>query len=766
MRSHRANLAGLMSSLQKAEMKSILAGAWPELRPLPVFKYETEEYRASIDFDKLRGEWVCRKISFPSNAVQELRGSLREITRALPHSEEEEPPESLGQQEHESEKEAHRRLQAIQEWRENHESGALYFELRNYLSESQRTELEDSLRLSLTARQLQFNSKNVASVFEAISTAGGRPATLIEFAKRNKAKQRTDARAQAEETVLEAERQNQEEAISAAPDLRLLAGAAAASDGCVELGDAEGSLGHDKQPFKITSLNPGRTPNNAPVREEEAATFCNDAEDFPAVSIRNVTTEPDQTRSLKPVGYPTPQAFEVECPRIPDGDSPSPVYDLRETADQPIPFAGLAAQLHAGKSESSEVRISGESSRLRGIELSGLQLAAFALVFLFSVVGFTGGFTALRGRLEKHFWNKQKPTATVDATSPALADSQGETPSSTSIPNAGNTSSDALGENPPGPPAEESSRDNPSAPLQNSQQTTLGANAKPSKPYSIIAGPLAIDSDHSAGANELERPTPFEEISKESDRDPEPVAPVLSTDSISPQETSSEPPAKPETAPEHDDSPRLTARNAPRSPSPKPTHSSKTTGATIAAPKTPARRKPMPPSGAAVHASRPPAILVTAPAHGSKPLRVTFPEKAIAASPSFAMTSQLSVLIAPEPGPTAAHKPARLQAGELVSYVWPHYPKPKDRHTSAETVKVRTTIGPLGQVQDVKLLSGSVSLLPAAIRAIRQWRYTPTRLNAKPVQTQQDVTIEFRPTLYSSEVATRHSSPNERQLDQ
>src|SRR5215470_12607826 len=192
MRSTKANIAGLTSSVQQAEMKSILAGTWPPLKPLPVFKYETVEYRASVDFDKKRGEWVWRKTSLPSNAVQELRGGLREITLALPHDEGEVSAADPEQQEQEVEKDLNRRLQALHDWRENYESGALYFELRDYLAERQQDEVDDSLRLSLTARQLQFNPKNVAYVFDALSTAGGRFATLIEFAKRNKAKQGID----------------------------------------------------------------------------------------------------------------------------------------------------------------------------------------------------------------------------------------------------------------------------------------------------------------------------------------------------------------------------------------------------------------------------------------------------------------------------------------------------------------------------------------------------------------------------------------------
>jgi len=162
--------------------------------------------------------------------------------------------------------------------------------------------------------------------------------------------------------------------------------------------------------------------------------------------------------------------------------------------------------------------------------------------------------------------------------------------------------------------------------------------------------------------------------------------------------------------------------------------------------------------GGVPHASPPSAILVTVPARGGKPFRVTFPEKPIAASSSVAMTSELSLLVYPQPRSAPVHRPARLQAGELVYFVWPRYSRAGDRYGSAETVKVRTTIGQLGQVLDVKLVNGSVSLLPATISAIRQWRYKPTLLDKRPIQVRQDVTIEFRPSQYLSQVHTQHPS--------
>src|SRR6202795_4564804 len=204
----RPNMAGLTSPLQQAEMKLLLTGRWPPLKPLPIFKYETDEYRASVDFDKTRGEWVCRKTSLPSNKVQELRGGLTEITMALPHGQAEVFAECAAaeQQEQELEKDASRRLQAILEWRENYENGALYSGLQGYLSENQQDEIDDSIRLTLTARQLQFNPKNVAYVFDALSKAGGSLATLIEIAQRNKTRQGADAPAKAETTAPGAER--------------------------------------------------------------------------------------------------------------------------------------------------------------------------------------------------------------------------------------------------------------------------------------------------------------------------------------------------------------------------------------------------------------------------------------------------------------------------------------------------------------------------------------------------------------------------------
>lgn len=52
-------------------------------------------------------------------------------------------------------------------------------------------------------------------------------------------------------------------------------------------------------------------------------------------------------------------------------------------------------------------------------------------------------------------------------------------------------------------------------------------------------------------------------------------------------------------------------------------------------------------------------------------------------------------------------------------------------------------IGPDGRVSDVNVLRSIPLLDQAAIDAVKQWRYTPTRLNRVPVPVILTVTVNF-----------------------
>jgi hypothetical protein len=476
----------------------------------------------------------------------------------------------------------------------------------------------------------------------------------------------------------------------------------------------------------------------------------------PEEPIGSVSPEPEQTSSPGLLAHTASQASKSMTSEILDVKPPSLAEDLQEEAHHHAPVAGFGPQVRTNRVKSSAGRVEGGSSHSRVLEISGFQIAAFALVFLFAVIGLTVGLTVGRGPLGKRLRDAQKSILAVDTTSPALPNRPRETTSQTSTPPAANTfNTPAV--NPSAPETEESRSESPSAQSLNARSADSATRVRPTEPSSAVTSRSFIDSDNSLGADKLDEATPSGEKSKESTRDSEFLAKVPSTDSNSSPTIESTPSVNPAASPGRNGSAGLIARNAPPPSSPKPAHSPKAVGRMSGAPRNPVPRKVTPATGAAPHPSPSSAILITFPAHSGKPFRVIFPGKPIAASSSFAMTSELSVLVSPEPGPAVAHKPARLQAGELVFFVWPRYPRPGDRYGSAEILKVRTTIGQLGQVLDIKFVSGSISLLPAAMSAIRLWRYSPTLLNKRPVQVQQDVTIEFRPPEYLSQMRAQHA---------
>jgi|GEM_PF-2332477 len=136
-------------------------------------------------------------------------------------------------------------------------------------------------------------------------------------------------------------------------------------------------------------------------------------------------------------------------------------------------------------------------------------------------------------------------------------------------------------------------------------------------------------------------------------------------------------------------------------------------------------------------------VLVTPPDEKSGPFRLAFPEAAVSASRTLAISAQRFVLIPVQSGPASSHRPERLQAGVLIYHVDPVLPSYGEE--LGGTVKVRATIGKGGDVVDVKPISGPASLIPRVVRAIREWRYTVTLLDGQPLGAEEDVVVEFRP---------------------
>jgi TonB family protein len=81
--------------------------------------------------------------------------------------------------------------------------------------------------------------------------------------------------------------------------------------------------------------------------------------------------------------------------------------------------------------------------------------------------------------------------------------------------------------------------------------------------------------------------------------------------------------------------------------------------------------------------------------------------------------------------------------GILVHKVQPVYPAEAKRMHVQGSVVIDATVTAQGQVDELKLVSGDPMLAPAAMDAVRRWKYTPYSLNGQPIPKQTRITISF-----------------------
>jgi protein TonB len=56
---------------------------------------------------------------------------------------------------------------------------------------------------------------------------------------------------------------------------------------------------------------------------------------------------------------------------------------------------------------------------------------------------------------------------------------------------------------------------------------------------------------------------------------------------------------------------------------------------------------------------------------------------------------------------------------------------------------LKAVIGQTGDVVSVELVSGDPMLAPAAIEAVKQWKYKPYKLNGNAVEVETEVKVNF-----------------------
>jgi periplasmic protein TonB len=95
----------------------------------------------------------------------------------------------------------------------------------------------------------------------------------------------------------------------------------------------------------------------------------------------------------------------------------------------------------------------------------------------------------------------------------------------------------------------------------------------------------------------------------------------------------------------------------------------------------------------------------------------------------------------------APEKPRPMSEGvmeaALTHRVQPEYPTAAKLIHLQGAVRLRAVIGKDGSVSELEVLSGNPILVQAAVVAVREWRYRPTRLNNETVEVVTYITVNF-----------------------
>jgi periplasmic protein TonB len=81
--------------------------------------------------------------------------------------------------------------------------------------------------------------------------------------------------------------------------------------------------------------------------------------------------------------------------------------------------------------------------------------------------------------------------------------------------------------------------------------------------------------------------------------------------------------------------------------------------------------------------------------------------------------------------------------GLLIKKIQPAYPPLARQARIQGAVLLQAEISKEGTIENLRLISGHPMLAPAAIEAVKQWKYKPYILNGEPVEVETQITVNF-----------------------
>jgi protein TonB len=111
----------------------------------------------------------------------------------------------------------------------------------------------------------------------------------------------------------------------------------------------------------------------------------------------------------------------------------------------------------------------------------------------------------------------------------------------------------------------------------------------------------------------------------------------------------------------------------------------------------------------------------------------------ISSTPSAAAVPNLT-----KPTPQRVRVSQGVSKGLLISRIEPTYPPVARAARIQGVVVLAAIIDKKGNIQNLQVVSGHPMLAPAAIEAVKQWRYKPFLLNGQPLEVETAVTVTFQ----------------------
>lgn len=130
---------------------------------------------------------------------------------------------------------------------------------------------------------------------------------------------------------------------------------------------------------------------------------------------------------------------------------------------------------------------------------------------------------------------------------------------------------------------------------------------------------------------------------------------------------------------------------------------------------------------------------------GSQASFLNLPGERVVESPTVTIHIQRSVLMPASHG-WFSNRNKKVVVGELIARADPQ--ATEIPATARNSVRVKAGVAKDGHIENVSLILGPANLAPAVAKALQEWRYQPTLVDSKPVETQCYLVFQFHPPSY------------------